>query len=152
MKALRIVGTVAVIGIIVGLALVLSQPKVVRIQKSIFVKGSPQQIARETESFQSFNAWSPWNKTNPEAHYTIVTFEGFSGTFYSDFKLEPQGDSTKVTWIYEGENNSIKEKAMWILMKGDLNMQYENGLSALKELVESKSLQTHSASDSIKVQ
>lgn len=127
------------LGIAIVAAFVLSQPRVVHIEKSIVISGSPEAVARVTESFQSFSAWSPWNKTNPEVRYTIVTFEGFSGTFYSDFKLEPRGDSTKVTWIYDGQNNTLKEKAMWILTKGDLNEQYEVGLRALKEVVEKKS-------------
>ena len=124
------------LGVVLVAAVVLSQPRIVHVEKSIVMKVTPEDVARVTESFQSFNAWSPWNKTNPEVRYTIVTFDGFSGTFYSDFKLEPQGDSTKVTWIYDGQNNTLKEKAMWILTKGDLNDQYEEGLKTLKEIVE----------------
>ncbi|HMG90382.1 MAG TPA: hypothetical protein VK589_09985 [Chryseolinea sp.] len=149
MKSLRILGIVALIGIVVGVVLILSQPKVTHVEKSIVIQASPEDIARETESFQSFNAWSPWNKATPEVHYTIVTFEGFDGTFYSDIKLEPQGDSTKVTWIYNGHNNTFKEKAIWILTKGDLNEQYDEGLSALKEIVERKILERSTAADSL---
>jgi len=82
-------------------------------------------------------------------HYTIVTFEGFAGTFYSDIKLEPEEGGTKVTWIYNGENNTIKEKAMWIMMKGDLNDQYDEGLKVLKDIVERKSLDTSVPIDSL---
>jgi hypothetical protein len=142
MKAIRVIVFMVVLGVIIVAAVVLSQPRSVHIEKSIVIQGTPEAIARVTESFQNFNAWSPWNKTNPEVRYTIVTFEGFSGTFYSDFKLEPQGDSTKVTWIYDGQNNTLKEKAMWILTKGDLNDQYEVGLRALKDVVEKKSADT----------
>jgi hypothetical protein len=39
-------------------------------------------------------------------HYTIVTFEGFAGTFYSDIKLELEAGGTKVSWIYDGENST----------------------------------------------
>ena len=152
MKGLRIVGVVALIGVIIALLLIWSQPTAVHVEKSIFIRGTVEDIARETESFQSFNAWSPWNKSNPEVHYTIVTFEGFSGTFYSDIKLEPEGDGTKVTWIYDGSNNSLKEKAMWILMKGDLNNQYEEGLQALKDIVERKTSETSAPLDSVHVQ
>lgn len=149
MRALKIVGVFALIGVTLGVVMILSQPKVVHVQKSIFIQGSPEAIARETETFQSFSAWSPWNKSNPEMHYTIVTFEGFAGTFYSDIKLEPEEGGTKVTWIYNGENNTIKEKAMWIMMKGDLNDQYDEGLKVLKDIVERKSLDTSVPIDSL---
>lgn len=149
MKALRVVGVFSLIGVIIGVVLILSQPKVVHVEKSIVIKGSPEAIERETESFQSFSAWSPWNKSNPEMHYTIVTFEGFAGTFYSDIKLEPEAEGTKVTWIYDGQNNTLKEKAMWILMKGDLNYQYDVGLKALKDIVERKSLDSLTPTDSL---
>jgi len=152
MKALKIVGILALISIVIGVAIILSQPIVVHVEKSIVILGSPEDVVTETESFQSFNAWSPWNKSNPEVHYTIVAFEGFAGTFYSDIKLEPQGDSTKVTWIYDGRNNSFKEKAMWVLMKGNLNAQYEEGLAALKDIVERKMLKRSTPGDSLQVQ
>ena len=152
MKALKVLGVMSLIGVTIGVVMILSQPKVVRIEKSIFIQGSPEAIARETESFQSFSAWSPWNKSNPETHYTIVTFEGFAGTFYSDIKLEPESGGTKVTWIYDGQNNTIKEKAMWILMKGDLNDQYDEGLKVLKDIVERKSLESLTPTDSLQTQ
>lgn len=152
MKALKVVGVLVLIGVILGVMMVLSQPRVVHVEKSIFIHGSPAAIAQETESFQSFSAWSPWNKSNPEMHYTIVTFEGFAGTFYSDIKLEPEGEGTKVTWIYDGQNNTLKEKAMWILTKGDLNEQYDEGLQVLKDIVERKSLDTSVPIDSLQAQ
>ena len=151
MKPLRIVGVTALIGIVIGVLLILSQPRVTHVEKSIFIQASPEDIARETESFQSFNAWSPWNKGTPEVHYTIVTFEGFAGTFYSDIKLESQGDSTKVTWIYNGHNNTFKEKAIWVLTKSDLKEQYDEGLAALKDIVERR-VRESSVGDSLKSQ
>lgn len=151
MKALRIVGIIALMVVVIGMAAIVSQPGTVHVERSILIEASPEEIARETESFQSFSAWSPWNKSGQEEHFTIVTFEGFS-TFCSEIKLEPQEDGTKVTWIYDGQNNSLKEKATWILMKGDLSDQYEAGLSALKEIVERKAAATPVPSDSLNTQ
>ena len=152
MKSFRILGIVALIGVVIVVALIVAQPTVTHVEKSIVIQGTPEDIARETESFQSFSALSPWNKGTPEVHYTIVTFEGFAGTFYSDIKLEPQGDATKVTWIYNGHNNTFKEKAIWILTKGDLNKQYDEGLATLKEVVERKVLERSAAPDSVNSQ
>ena len=149
MKSFRILGIVGLIGVVIIVALIVAQPTVTHVEKSIVIQGTPDDIARETESFQSFNAWSPWNKATPEVHYTIVTFEGFAGTFYSDIKLEPQGNTTKVTWIYNGHNNTFKEKAIWILTKGDLNKQYDEGLAVLKEIVEKKVRERSTEADSV---
>jgi hypothetical protein len=150
MKTLSILGIVALIGVVIGVVVILSQPDVTHVERSIVIQGSKEDIARETESFQSFDAWSPWNKSDSDVHYTIVAFEGFGGTFYSDIKLEPQGEATKVTWIYNGHNDSFKEKAMWILMKGDLNKQYDEGLAALKAIVERKVLERSTPADSVR--
>lgn len=138
MKALKIIGIVSLVLVILGIVVILMQPTKVHVEKSIVINGTPAAITEEIESFQSFNAWSPWSKASPETHYTIVAFEGFGGTFYSDIKLEPEGEGTKVTWIYDGNNDGFKGKAMWILMKGNLNEQYDVGLKTLKRIVESK--------------
>jgi hypothetical protein len=150
MKALKIIGIITLVLVIIGIVVILMQPSKVHVEKSIVINGTPAAITEEIESFQSFNAWSPWSKASPETHYTIVAFEDFAGTFYSDIKLEPKGEGTKVTWIYDGNNDGLKSKAMWILMKGNLNEQYDAGLKTLKRIVEKKSLseESSSASDS----
>jgi len=150
MKALKIIGIITLVLVIIGIVVILMQPSKVHVEKSIVINGTPAAITEEIESFQSFNAWSPWSKASPETHYTIVAFEDFAGTFYSDIKLESEGEGTKVTWIYDGNNDGLKSKAMWILMKGNLNEQYDAGLKTLKRIVEKKSLseESSSASDS----
>jgi hypothetical protein len=42
MKSLRIIGVIALIGVILSVVLRMSQPKVVHIEKSIFIKRSPE--------------------------------------------------------------------------------------------------------------
>jgi len=141
MNNIKSIGVGALIVLLIGSVVVLMQPAKVHVEKSIVINAKPEMIKAEIESFQSFNAWSPWSKASPETRFTIVVFEGFDGTFYSDLKMEPAGDGTKVTWIYDGNNNSFKEKAMWMMRKGDLNDQYDEGLKALKEIVERKAIQ-----------
>lgn len=67
-----------------------------------------------------------------------MTFAGYDGIFYSEFKLTPEGNSTRVTWTYDAENTGLKGKAIWVFAGGMLASQYQHGLTALKKLVEEK--------------
>ncbi len=138
MKTLKIAAVVVASIVAILVIVVAIQPTQVHLEKSISINGPASSINAEITRFQSFDAWSPWSKISHEVKYTIVAFEGFDGTFYSEIKLEPEGGATKVTWIYEGTNDGLKGKAMWMLMKGRMEDQYDRGLSALKKLVESK--------------
>lgn len=66
-----------------------------------------------------------------------LAFEGYDGKAYAEFKLEPDGSGTKVTWTYDGTNDGIMDKAMWMFMSGMLSGQYEEGLADLKKYAES---------------
>ncbi|MBY0434452.1 MAG: SRPBCC family protein [Cyclobacteriaceae bacterium] len=66
-----------------------------------------------------------------------LTFEGQPGTSYATFVLEPMGDGTTVTWMYDGKNEGMMGKAMWMMMSGMMNDVYIQGLSDLKAYVES---------------
>jgi len=67
-----------------------------------------------------------------------MTFAGYEGIFYSEFKLTPEGNATRVTWTYDGENTGLKGKALWVFAGGVLASEYQHGLKALKDLVENK--------------
>jgi hypothetical protein len=138
MKALRIAAIAAMVVVVVLIVVVLSQPSRAHVERSIIINGPSSAIREEISGFQSFDAWSPWSKISPEVKYTIVTFEGFDGTFCSEIKLEPDGTNTKVTWIYDGVNDGFKGKAMWMLMRGRMEDQYKSGLAALKKRIEVK--------------
>ena len=138
MKALKIAGIAALALLAILIVVVLTQPTKAHVERSIIINGPSSAINEEIGGFQSFDAWSPWSKISPEVKYTIVTFEGFDGTFCSEIKLEPDGANTKVTWIYDGVNDGFKGKAMWMLMRGRMEDQYNTGLAALKKLIEGK--------------
>jgi hypothetical protein len=67
-----------------------------------------------------------------------MTFAGYDGIFYSEFRLTPEGNGTRVTWTYDGENTGLKGKAIWVFAGGMLASQYKHGLQDLKNLVEDK--------------
>ncbi len=68
---------------------------------------------------------------------TRLAFDGFEGTAWAEFKLEPQTEGTKVTWAYDGDNTGFMGKAVWMFVGGMLNSQYAEGLQDLKNMVES---------------
>ena len=68
-----------------------------------------------------------------------MTFAGYDGIFYSEFRLRPEGNGTRVTWTYDGENTGLKGKAIWVFAGGMLASHYAHGLKDLKKLVEDKS-------------
>ncbi|MBI3218055.1 MAG: SRPBCC family protein [Bacteroidetes bacterium] len=73
---------------------------------------------------------------------TGLKFEGFEGTAWAEFKLAPEGNGTKVTWSYDGDNKGFMGKAMWSLFMGTmLDGQYADGLQDLKKLVESSPIE-----------
>ena len=138
MKTLKIAGIVVIVLAALLLIFVMFQPSQAHVEKSIVINGSAAAINDEIGRFQNFDAWSPWSKISPEVKYSIVTFEGFTGTFCSEIKLEAEGSGTKVTWIYDGLNDGLKGKMMWVLMRGRMEDQYDIGLAALKKLIESR--------------
>jgi hypothetical protein len=68
-----------------------------------------------------------------------LQFDGYDAKYFAEFVLEPQGDNaTKVTWTYDGPNDGLMAKAFWVVMKGMLDSQYEEGLNNLKAVIEAK--------------
>ncbi len=73
-----------------------------------------------------------------------LSFEGYEGKAYAEFIFTPEGEDTKVTWTYDGTNDGIMGKAMWMVMRTFLDSQYEQGLRDLKSYVESMPAPTDS--------
>jgi hypothetical protein len=65
-----------------------------------------------------------------------LVFEGFDKT-YAEFILTPQGDSTTVTWTFDGDMKGIG-KVFGLMMDKMIGPDYEKGLAKLKDLVENE--------------
>jgi len=65
-----------------------------------------------------------------------LAFEGYDGKAYADFILVPEGNTTKVTWTYDGTNEGLSGKAMWLIAKGQISKLYSQGLEDLKIYIE----------------
>jgi len=73
-----------------------------------------------------------------------MQFEGMEGEIYAQFTLEPVEEGTKVIWSYESDvgktgivNSSMTKLFNAFALEGMLGKQYEEGLAALKQRVES---------------
>lgn len=66
----------------------------------------------------------------------LTFLKPFESTADTKFELQPEGDSTKVTWTMAGENKSALEKWMGLAMGGMIGDDFESGLQSLKELSE----------------
>ena len=66
-----------------------------------------------------------------------LAFEGYDGKASATFILSPEGNGTKVVWTYDGTNEGLTGKAMWMVMGSMLDGQYEQGLGDMKKYVES---------------
>ena len=51
--------------------------------------------------------------------------------------LSPEGNGTKIVWTYDGTNDGLMGKAMWMVMGSMLDGQYEQGLGDMKQYIES---------------
>jgi len=71
------------------------------------------------------------------AVYEKLTFSTpFKAEADNDLFFEQQGDSTKVTWIYDGENKGIIDKWRGLTLNKMMSKDWERGLQKLKANIE----------------
>jgi effector-binding domain-containing protein len=84
MKALKIIGVILLILILVFLAVAFFLPSKVYIEESIVINKPASVIFKQVNNFNNWPAWSPWQANDPEQ---INTYEG-----------PEQGIDAKTTW------------------------------------------------------
>ncbi|MEQ9422837.1 MAG: SRPBCC family protein [Cyclobacteriaceae bacterium] len=67
-----------------------------------------------------------------------MQFGDFEGDYKAGYILEADGENTKVTWTYDGKDDSAMGKMMNTFVDSFLGPMYEQGLADLKSYVESK--------------
>ena len=71
-----------------------------------------------------------------ESVSTQMKFEGMEGTYLADFILQPEGDSTKLTWTFDGTGEQMMDKMFFAMIDTFLGGNYEQGLADLKTYTE----------------
>jgi effector-binding domain-containing protein len=71
---------------------------------------------------------------------TKLVFKDWDQPSFSNWILEPAGDSTKVTWTMEGGELPFMLRGLMMIMgaKGSIEADYEKGLASLKQVAEAK--------------
>jgi len=79
------------------------------------------------------------SQTNELVRIKLEFLKPFKATNVSEFKIQPQGDQSMVTWSMSGENDFMM-KAVHLVMSMDkmVGNDFEKGLADLKSLTEVK--------------
>ncbi len=67
-----VLAVIAAVGLVLGVGGLLL-PATTHVERSVVIERSPEQVFATLDSFERFNAWSPWVEYDPQATYT---FEG----------------------------------------------------------------------------
>jgi hypothetical protein len=136
---MKILGTFVCIIVLVLIAgsWYLSKSDVTHIEREIYVKARPDEVNSELEE-DDMGLTSPWNKEIPESRIKSVSFKAFGTVYFTDMKIEKEGDGTRVTLVFDAGNENIWTRASWFLRRGVISKQYEKGLLKLKTVVEAR--------------
>ena len=69
---------------------------------------------------------------------TALTFSGWDGESYSDWKFTPDGDKTKVSWDFDGAKTPFVLRPINLVMKSGLKKTYVKGLNKIKKIAEDR--------------
>jgi effector-binding domain-containing protein len=104
MKAIKILGVILLIVVLVIGGGIFFLPSEVTVQRSQSVEASPSVIFARLDGMKKFNDWSPWYKLDPEADYS---YEG-----------PERGEGSKMSW--SSEKDEVGSGSQWIVeMKED---------------------------------
>lgn len=69
---------------------------------------------------------------------TELTFTDWEGVSKSEFKLQPNGEGTNVTWTMDGSSIAFPVRGLMVIlgMQKSIEKDYEQGLAGLKKLLE----------------
>jgi len=76
--------------------------------------------------------------TPSESIRTALTFGGFDGESYSDWKFTPDGAKTKVSWNFDGAETPFIYRPFNLIMKSGLIKTYKKGLNNIKQIAENR--------------
>ena len=82
LKALAIIGIVAVVVIAAVLVLAATKPDSFRVERRASIKGRPEKIFGLINDFHNWRSWSPWEKMDPAMQRTYSGPESGKGSVY----------------------------------------------------------------------
>ncbi len=80
---LKIIGGIVVIAIIVVLGLAVAKPDTFSLQRSTTIHAPPEKVFGYINDFHQWNAWSPWEKIDPNMQRTFSGASSGVGAMYA---------------------------------------------------------------------
>lgn len=172
------IGAVALLVVLVAVVLCVAatRPDTFRVERATRIKASPERIFALINDFQSWGAWSPYEKLDPRMTRRYSEPSSGKGAFYEwdgngnvgagrtkitetappsriamtlemtrpfechntvEFRLQPEGEATNVTWAMQGPSTYVSKVAgLFINMDRMVGGQFEEGLANLKAVAE----------------
>lgn len=109
-KVFKIIGILLLVGVIIALIMIYSQPSEAHVERSIVINTPAAQVFHELNTFKTFNEWSPWAKMDPTTKYA---YEG-----------PESGVGARMSW--EGEK--VGKGSQWI-EESTPDQHIKNGMS-----------------------
>jgi hypothetical protein len=82
-KIIAIIGVIAVVVVAAILAYATTRPDSFRVQRATSIKAPPEKIYPHLSDFHAWNAWSPWEKMDPELKRTFSGAASGKGAIYA---------------------------------------------------------------------
>lgn len=167
-----------VIGVLIAVILIFAatRPNEFAVERSTTIKAPAQKVFALLDDFHQWQAWSPWEKLDPDMKRTHSGAASGKGAAYAwegnsdvgagrmeivdsappsrvaidieflkpfearndiHFTLQPQGDSTHVTWSMHGPMPYIsKVMCLFVSMDKMIGKDFEKGLANLKAIAQ----------------
>ncbi|MFM7853871.1 MAG: SRPBCC family protein [Flammeovirgaceae bacterium] len=106
MKALKIIGIVLGVIVVILAGLILIQPSRGHVEKSVVINAPASAIFPHLNNLEKFVAWSPWSKMDPAAKNT---YEGAAAGVGAKMQWDGPNTGKGAQWIIESvENERVK--------------------------------------------
>jgi carbon monoxide dehydrogenase subunit G len=106
MKALKIIGIIIGISIVILAGLILMQPSQGHVEKSVVINAPASAIFPHLNNLEKFVAWSPWAKMDPNAKNT---YEGVAAGVGAKMHWDGPSTGKGSQWVIESvENERVK--------------------------------------------
>jgi hypothetical protein len=120
-------------------------PSKVRLEQSIVIHATPINVFDKINRLLIAVRWngqkgkdSTWieDSVKNKSIKCGLNKQSIGETFYSEFTLQPAGDSTKLTSAYTGDMGELEDRLAWLYIQGPVKKMHERMLSAIKKVSE----------------
>jgi hypothetical protein len=127
MKALKTLGILLILLLILGLIAALILPKELKVERSITIKASPDVVWEYISKHEHYQKWSPWHRLDSALNYDIVGNDGTVGaTLNWSSELKKVGTGAKTFTLIDRESGMIEASVRFKGMGPSKSWRYIN--------------------------